>query len=88
MPNVIRLGDPTSHGGRVVEVAATHYTIEGVAVAGIGDLCTCPVPGHGDCTIAEGNAHHTVEGVAIAYEGHKTTCGAFLISTQAIFETG
>lgn len=86
MPNVIRLGDPTSHGGLVIKVAATHYTIEGIPVAGIGDLCSCPIPGHGVCTIVEGNPHHVVDGVPIAYEGHKTSCGASLISTQLLLE--
>ena len=32
MPNVIRLNDPTSHGGKVSKVAATHFTVGGVAV--------------------------------------------------------
>lgn len=27
MPNVIRSGDPTSHGGKVVESGASHFTV-------------------------------------------------------------
>ncbi|MEH6435666.1 PAAR domain-containing protein [Massilia sp. DD77] len=88
MPNVIRLGDPTSHGGKVVKISATHYTIEGIAVARVGDLCSCPLIGHEGCTIAEGNSNHTVEGIPVAYEGHKTTCGAELIASQTIFRAG
>ena len=84
MPNVIRLGDSTSHGGKVDKVMATHYTIDGIPVAGVGDQCTCPISGHDGCTIVEGNPKHLVEGNAIAYEGHKTSCGAALIPTQAI----
>lgn len=87
MPNVIRLGDSTSHGGKVVKVAATHYTIDGIPVAGVGDLCSCPISGHDNCTIAEGNFSDLIEGVAVAYEGHKTTCGATLIPTQAMFSS-
>jgi uncharacterized Zn-binding protein involved in type VI secretion len=45
MPNVIRLGDSTSHDGAVVDVAAKRYTIEGIPVAGVGDRCSCPIPG-------------------------------------------
>ena len=37
MPNVIRLNDPTSHGGKVSKVAATHFTVGGLAVACVGD---------------------------------------------------
>ena len=31
---VIRLGDPTDHGGAVVSASASHYTVGGIAVAG------------------------------------------------------
>ncbi|PIO90954.1 hypothetical protein CBI55_26935, partial [Pseudomonas syringae] len=52
MSNVIRLHDPTSHGGKVTAVAATPFTVGGIAVACIGDKCACPI--HGDGTIVEG----------------------------------
>ncbi len=87
MPNVIRLGDSTAHGGKVVKVAATHYTLDGVPVARVGDICSCPISGHNDCTIAEGNPNHLIEGIAVAYDGHKTYCGAALIATQSIFHS-
>jgi uncharacterized Zn-binding protein involved in type VI secretion len=88
MPNVIRLGDATSHGGKVVDVAAKHYTIEGIPVARVGDRCSCPIPGHDGCTIAERNPAHLVAGVQVAYEGHKTSCGASLLSSQTVFTAG
>ncbi|QNA88347.1 PAAR domain-containing protein [Massilia sp. Dwa41.01b] len=88
MPNVIRLGDTTSHGGKVVKVAARHYTIGGIPVACVGDVCTCPMKGHDGCTIAEGNPTHLVEGVQVAYDGHKTSCGASLIASQTVFTAG
>lgn len=81
MPNVIRLGDPTSHGGKVTSARAGHITVGGVAVAGVGDRCICPIRGHVGCTIVEGDPGHTVDGVPVAYEGHRTSCGASLIST-------
>lgn len=87
MPNVIRLGDSTSHGGHVVSVAATHFTVDGIAVACVGDLCSCPLPGHDDCTIAEGSPQHVIDGIPVAYEGHKTTCGASLIASCQDFST-
>jgi len=85
MRNVIRLGDATSHGGKVENVSATHFTVEGVAVARVGDLCSCPVKGHDNCKVAEGDATHTIDGIAVAYNGHKTTCGAALIASVANF---
>ena len=81
MRNVIRLGDPTSHGGKVETVSATHFTVGGIAVARVGDRCSCPIKGHDDCTIAEGDPHHVIDGIAVAHDGHKTTCGATLIPT-------
>jgi uncharacterized Zn-binding protein involved in type VI secretion len=86
MPKVIRLGDATSHGGKVVQVTATYFTVGGVAVARMGDETTCPT--HGKGTIIEGDAHHTIDGVPVAYEGHKTSCGASLLPTTPNFYLG
>ena len=83
MPNIIRLNDPTSHGGKVAFVTATHFTVGGLAVARVGDKCTCPL--HGDGTITEGDPHHTIDGVTVAYEGHVTSCGAMLQATLVNF---
>lgn len=81
MRGVIRLNDPTSHGGKVISAAAKS-TVMGVAVARKGDSCTCPLPGHGVCTIAEGDSEVLIDGVPVAFQGHKTSCGAVLISTM------
>ncbi len=83
MRKVIRLNDPTSHGGTVASVAATHFAVGGIALARVGDQTTCPLHGHG--TIIEGDPHHTIDGIRVAYEGHKTSCGATLQSTVANF---
>ena len=80
MRGVIRLNDPTSHGGKVMG-AASNSTLLGVAVARKGDPCMWPVKGHVRCTIAEGDPQVLIDGVPVAFEGHKTTCGASLIST-------
>jgi len=85
MPNVIRLGDSTSHGGKVVSVSTHHFSVGGIAVARVGDLCMCPIKGHEVCVIAEGSSVHTIDGIAVAYEGHKTSCGATLLATIANF---
>lgn len=83
MRKVIRLNDPTSHGGKVSSVAATHFTVGGIAVACVGDKTTCPL--HGPGTIIEGDQHHTIDGIGVAYEGHKASCGATLQSTAPNF---
>jgi uncharacterized Zn-binding protein involved in type VI secretion len=36
--DIIRLGDPTSHGGSVVAVSARHFTVDGLPVARVGNL--------------------------------------------------
>ena len=85
MSNVIRLGDATSHGGKVESVGATHFTVDGIPVARVGDVCSCPLKGHGKCTIAEGDPTHVIDGIAVAYNGHKTTCGATLVASIGNF---
>lgn len=81
MRGVIRLGDPTSHGGKVISAASTSQVM-GVSVARKGDRCLCPMRGHEVCVIAEGDPTVLIDGVPVAFEGHKTTCGASLISTM------
>lgn len=81
MPNVIRLGDPTSHGGKVISAGASEYLVDGIAVVRVDDLCSCPIPSHGVTKVVEGDADYTVEGKPVALAGHKTGCGAVLIST-------
>ena len=85
---VIRLGDPTDHGGTVTASGAPRFTVEGKPIALKGDACSCPHHGHSPCTIAEGDPEHTVDGVPVAYAGHKTTCGAVLQGTVGTYTKG
>lgn len=85
MPNVIRVGDETSHGGKVLSSSVGHIVIGGKAVVVVGDKCMCPIKGHENCSVASGSAKHTVNGKAVAYEGDKTSCGAMLISSTSKF---
>ena len=80
MRGVIRLNDPTSHGGRVIS-AAPVSKVMGIAVARKGDRCICLLQGHQNCKIAEGDPNVLIDGVPVAFQGHLTTCGATLIST-------
>jgi uncharacterized Zn-binding protein involved in type VI secretion len=80
MPAPIRLGDSTSHGGKVTS-AAGQTNVMGLPLARINDTCSCPVPGHANCVIVEGDENWTIDGRAVALHGHKLSCGATLIST-------
>ncbi len=77
---VIRLGDPTSHGGKVVG-ASGRSVVSGIRVARVGDPCTCPIRGHSGCTVAEGDPNILLDGIPVAFNGHHTSCGAALITT-------
>jgi uncharacterized Zn-binding protein involved in type VI secretion len=80
MRNVIRLGDPTTHGGVVLTASSTTRYM-GRPVARMGDLVTCPIKGHTQCVIAEGDPEWVVDGQRVALDGAKTSCGAVLIAT-------
>lgn len=67
--------------------AATHCTVNGIAVACVGDVCSCPIKGHHGCTIAGGSARHSINGIALAFEGDATTCGARLQAGGANLST-
>ena len=81
MKNVIRLGDATSHGGKVIAASSTSF-VDGVAVARQGDACVCPITGHSPCVIVEGDPAATIDGISVAFHGHKTSCGATLIASS------
>jgi uncharacterized Zn-binding protein involved in type VI secretion len=77
---IIRMGDPTSHGGVVLEGFPT-LNIYGKNAAGIGHRGQCP-----KCkttfTIVAGVSNYTFMGKNVAVEGMLTSCGATLIATQ------
>jgi uncharacterized Zn-binding protein involved in type VI secretion len=87
MRKVIRLGDSTSHGGKVISTRATNFKVGGIPVACVGDACSCPIPGHGNCTIASGSSRNRIQGVLIAFEDDVTSCGAKLKSSLQNFST-
>ena len=86
MKGIIRLGDSTSHGGKVT-AASGRMKVDGKEVARVGDACSCPIPGHGSPTITEGDPAFQLDGKAVAFEGHKISCGATLISSTPMAGT-
>ncbi|PTU63422.1 MULTISPECIES: PAAR domain-containing protein [unclassified Chromobacterium] len=76
---IIRLGDPTSHGGSVI--SASGPVVYGKAAARVGDQVSCPQPGHGVSSILPGPTRMSAHGSAFALEGFQAGCGCTLIST-------
>jgi uncharacterized Zn-binding protein involved in type VI secretion len=75
----IRLGDATSHGGRVL--TATSGTVAlGKPAALVGDMTFCPQC-KGTFPIRSASSGNKHEGKQYAYDGDSTACGAKLISS-------
>lgn len=83
--NVVRIGDPTTHGGVVITATSTTI-VEGRPVALIGDLVICPIPGHGVNPIIEGSSTCFSDGRAIVIDKCKSVCGCSVISTTTSAE--
>ncbi|MCU6500888.1 PAAR domain-containing protein [Rugamonas sp. A1-17] len=77
---IIRLGDPTSHGGTVLEGSLTDICFD-KPIAFIGHKTYCPKC-KGMFPISEGAMTTTFYGMGVALAGMKTACGATLIATQ------
>lgn len=75
---IVRLGDPTSHGGSVITASMTH-TIGGIGIARMGDQLVCPM--HGVNMIVEGTANYLIGGRMVALHGHRGACGCTLIAS-------
>ncbi|MGL4667481.1 MAG: PAAR domain-containing protein [Saezia sp.] len=76
--NIIRLGDTTDHGGKVL-TAEDRMPVYGKPLARIGDMVWCPRC-ENQYPIVEGDETMKIWGRSIAFEGHRTGCGAKLIS--------
>ncbi|WP_426177984.1 PAAR domain-containing protein [Massilia sp. TWR1-2-2] len=77
---IIRLGDPTSHGGKVIEGSPADIC-HGKPIALVGHRTFCPQC-KGIFPIIEGAPTTTFYGKGVALAGMKTACGAVLIATQ------
>lgn len=77
---IIRKGDPTSHGGTVVEGSLTDICM-GKPIAFMYHKVYCPLC-KGTFPIVEGVLATTFYGKGVAVAGMKTACGAVLIATQ------
>jgi len=76
---VICVGDPTTHGGKVLE-GDPRASVKGRAIARKGHQTWCPQC-KGNFPIREGTSFASFFGSEAALEGMSTACGAKLIAT-------
>lgn len=76
---VIRLGDKTSHGGKVLS-ACDSFKVLGKKVALAGDMVSCPQC-KGTFPIEVSASDRTHHGKRVAYDKDKSACGALLLSS-------
>ena len=76
---VIRLGDQTSHGGKVIS-ANPSLKVLGKPVALEGDMTACPQC-KGNYPIKTSGSERKHHDKPVAYDGDKAACGAKLISS-------
>ncbi|CNH85462.1 PAAR domain-containing protein [Yersinia intermedia] len=81
MPGIVCLGDATTHGGKVITASSTMF-INGVQVALVGDLVSCPIKGHGNNPIIEGSPNEMEEGVSVVVNNCLCACGCRVISSH------
>ena len=77
---VVLLGDKTTHGGNVISASA-NFTVNGKKVALVGDMVSCPVPGHGTNPIIEGMPQRSCDGRSVVADGCRCQCGCQVISS-------
>jgi uncharacterized Zn-binding protein involved in type VI secretion len=80
MIDLIRLGDATDHGGKVI-TASGSMCFEDRPVARKGDEVTCPKHDIRPNRIIDGDETMLDDGVPIARHGYRAMCGCRLISS-------
>ncbi|MGQ3671786.1 PAAR domain-containing protein [Xanthobacter sp. TB0136] len=79
---VATLGDTSNHGGTIISACDRHYANNGRRIARLGDLHSCPIPGHGVTPIvAQVSAVLEIEGKMVALHGSVCGCGAVIIAS-------
>ena len=83
---VVRLGDSSSHGGRMI-TATGKFKINGKVVCVDGDLHQCPIIGHGVTPVSSTSGNTKSGGKYIIRIGDSAGCGAIITSGSANTET-
>lgn len=79
MSALVCLGDATTHGGKVISASSSMF-VNGIRVALVGDLVTCPE--HGTNRITEGDPTAFENGVSVVVDHCCCECGCRVISSQ------
>jgi len=79
MLEVIRLGDPSNHGGHMI-TATGIFIVDGIEVCVNGDLHSCPVIGHGVTAVTASHPQMDGNSKAVIVVGDTAGCGAALSS--------
>jgi len=77
--HVVRLGDPSDHGGSMI-TADAHYKADGIQACVNGDLHSCPIPGHGVTSVSASTSITSSNGKKILRVGDVAGCGAVISS--------
>lgn len=73
--SIVRLGDLTTHGGKVISASTTHLICE-IGIARVGDKVMCPITGHGVNSIIEGSATYLIGNAWLPCMGMRLPAGA------------
>lgn len=79
MSGIVCLGDDTTHGGKVIAASSTMF-INGIQVALVGDLVSCPI--HGVNPIKEGHPRASENGLNVVVNNCACACGCKVISSH------
>src|SRR6185437_6493965 len=79
---LLRLGDPSSHGGVMITASGPDNTMDhGVDCCVEGDLHACPIEGHGVTPVSPTFFTVITNGIIQLHGGDIAGCGAILFST-------
>jgi len=78
---IIRLGDKLTSGGAVISASST-IKVEGIMVALVNDLVSCPIPFHGINCIVGSTPQWLSDGGDVAFDQYYCACGCQVISSM------
>ena len=73
------MGATSSHGGTIIS-SSPNATANGTDLALVGNMHSCPIPGHGITPIVSLFTAITLNGVPIARVGDQAACGAVILT--------
>ena len=75
MTAIVRLNDPSDHGGKMVSASGT-FTTDKIKTCLDQDQHSCPIPGHGTTPVTAAGYTLTCNGTKVLHVGDKAGCGA------------